>query len=111
MARELDLLTSSRLNATPFLQTPGENTYFFGVWGKIEFPPSTDDITYRVKQNDILNWPGLANSFYGDFRKAWIIWSVNSITDPWRVTVGTPLRIPSNETVDSVLANITKDSE
>lgn len=111
MAREIELLNVSRLRATPLIQTAGENTYFFGVWGKIEFPVTQDDQTYILTRRDIINWPGLSNDFYGNPFQAWCIWVANSITDPWNVSPGLRVRIPSRNTVDNTLAGITKDAE
>lgn len=111
MARQINLPIASRLNATPLLQDPGTNDYFFGVWGEISFDESTNDRTYVVTQRDILNWPLLAFEFYGDFKKMWVIWTANGITDPFAVEAGTRIRIPDREAVDTILANITKDAE
>jgi len=111
MAREIELDFSSRLNATPLIQDEGTNDYYWGVWGEIEFPPGSDDKSYIIKEGDIVNWAGLADDFYGDFKKMWVIWAANGITDPWAVTPGIKIRIPSADVVDDVLANITKDAE
>ncbi len=111
MARKIDLPISSRLNATPFLQVDNSNTYFFGVWGRIEFPPKNDDRIHTVTKRDIINWPGLAHDFYRNPERAWVIWVANNISDPWKVTVGTRIRIPSITNVDIVLSSITKDAE
>ncbi len=111
MARRIDLPVSSRLNATPLLQQGNSNVYFFGVWGRIEFPPRTDDRTHTVTKRDIINWPGLAHDFYKNTDRDWVIWIANNITDPWTVTVGTRIRIPSITHVDEVMTSITKDAE
>lgn len=111
MTRSIKLSLSSRLNATPLLQQANSNVYFYGVWGRIEFPPKNDDRIHTVTKRDIINWPGLANDFYQDPDKAWIIWTANNIVDPWQVTPGTRIRVPSPTHVDEVLSSITKDAE
>ena len=109
--REVNLLIASRLNATPLLQRDGTNEYFYGIWGEITFPPTTNDRVHIVTKRDILNWPLLAHEFYGDFNKMWIIWAANGIQDPFAVEVGTKLRMPSRDGVDLALSSITKDAE
>lgn len=112
MARSIDLSVSSRLNATPLIQFGSNNVYFFGVWGRIEFPPKNDDRIHTVTKRDIINWPGLANDYYKNYERTWVIWVANNITDPWKdVTPGTRLRIPSPTHVDEVMSSITKDAE
>ena len=111
MTRRIDLPTTSRLTATPLLQITGSNLYHFGVWGRIDFPPKNDDRIHTISKRDIINWPGLANDFYRNPDQAWVIWVANNISDPWKVTVGTRVRIPSPTHVDEVLTSITKDAE
>lgn len=109
--RRVKLQTTSRLRATPLLQVPLNNIYFYGVWGRIEFPQRNDDKIKSLTARDIINWPGLSNDYYNTPNQAWAIWVANGITDPWSVEVGTRVRIPSRDHVNEVLAGITKDAE
>ena len=109
--RRVKLGTTTRLRATPLLQVPNSNTHFYGVWGRIEFPVRNDDKIHTLTARDIINWPGLANDYYGNHTQAWVIWVANDIVDPWAVPVGTRLRIPSSPNVSEVIASITKDAE
>lgn len=111
MSRTIDLPITSRLSATPLLQDGDTNDYFYGVWGKIEFPVDSRDVTHTVTNRDVHNWAKLADEAYGDFTKMWVIWAANKITDPLQVEVGTRIRIPADVVVNSVLSNITKDAE
>jgi hypothetical protein len=109
--RNLQLRRTSRLLATPLLQQDGTNDYFFGVWGKIKFPVSERDRTRRVTSRDLHSWWALANEFYGDIHLMWVPWVANGITDPFNVEIGTVIRLPHPDVVNSVLVNITSDAE
>ena len=109
--RNIKLETTTRLRATPLLQVPLNNTYFFGVWGRIEFPLRNSDKIKSLTLRDIINWPALSKDFYNTPNQAWVIWVANNITDPWAVAPGTRVRIPSRDHVNEVLAAITKDAE
>jgi len=111
MARQVELDINSRLNATPLQQLYGTNLYFYGVWGRIEFPPQNDDKTHTLTKRDIINWPGLSQDKYKNPNQAWVIWVANNISDPWSVTPGTRIRIPSTTHVDRVMTSITRDAE
>ncbi len=111
MTRRITLDINSRLSATPLLQVDGFNVYFYGVWGRIEFPPRNDDKLHTVRKRDVINWPGLSNDFYQNPDQAWVIWTANNIVDPWAVVPGTRIRVPSPTHVDEVLTSITKDAE
>lgn len=111
MVRQVSLDIDSRLSATPLIQLADTNLYFYGVWGRIEFPARNDDRMHTLRKRDILNWPGLSNDFYQNPNRAWILWSANNIVDPWASVPGTRIRVPSPSHVDEVLTSITKDAE
>lgn len=109
--RSVKLNTTSRLRATPLLQLPDNNIYFYGLWGRVSFPPRNDDRVKSLTQRDIINWPGLSNDYYNNPNQAWAIWVANDISDPFSVDVGTRVRIPSRDHVNEIMATITKDAE
>jgi len=109
--RSVDLQLTSRLRATPLLQLPFNNIYFYGVWGRITFPSRNDDRIRTITLRDIINWPALSKDYFNNPTQAWVIWVANNILDPWAVTVGTRVRIPSRSHVDEVMAAIVKDAE
>ncbi len=109
--RRVELPASSRLRATPLLQLPLNNIYFYGVWGRVSFPPKNDDRIKSLSRRDIINWPALSQDYYNTPDRAWVIWVANDISDPWAVPIGTRVRIPSRDHVDMVMATIVKDAE
>jgi hypothetical protein len=104
--RTINLPITSRLSATPLIQSPTDNVYYFGVWGVIDFPVSPEDEFYRLTARDVVRWDILANTKYRDYNKMWIFWAANNIMDPFNVMPGTLIRIPGNKTVNSVLQSI-----
>jgi hypothetical protein len=109
--RAINLEIGSRLRATPLIQERDSNIYYFGMWGRVEFPARNDDRIKSLTVRDIINWPGLSNDYFNTPNMAWVIWVANGITDPWAVAPGTRVRIPGKDHVDEVVAAIFKDAE
>ena len=82
------------------------NTFVWGIWNPIDFPPSDIDATYRVRITDLGRLDLLAYQYYENVNLWWVIAYVNDIVDPLTdMSIGQLLRIPSREVVFSTLLN------
>lgn len=64
---------------------------------------STQQI-YVVTEADQYNLPLIAHKVYGDVKLWWVILVFNAISDAFRVTAGTELRIPNINDIVSELS-------
>lgn len=99
--KQIKLNDYSRYIQTPLYQNVDQetkqktNVFYWGRWQPPRFPRTEQDIYHMVRSVDVGRLDLVSHKYYRTPALWWVIEYVNSIDDPFVMSIGTLLRIPA----------------